>query len=138
VSARAFGYMLKAPRAWAKILPAVEELLTDEATILRRVKTGQGQFGSPMHRQDTYGPYAAKLEAKQSQDQRAEDRHVVQTSYQLAIASDVEPSEGDRIRVTEEGGRTRTFRIPGTVNHRRSMWGATPVWNVELQITTEA
>jgi hypothetical protein len=115
--------------------------LEDQATILRQRRTGAGDpstFGTPKSHEDTYGPYEAKLHSKVSQDQRQPDRHVVETKYSLSIASDVEPVESDLITVVLRGGRTLEFRVPGTANDRRSWWGNTPVWNVELEQTTEA
>lgn len=140
---RGLSLTRRAPRVWPKVLDSIENgYLTDSAIISRRedadIQTPDETFGTPVTKTNEWGPYAAKLSAKVSNDQRREDRQVVETRYDLAIASDVEPVEGDRIIVIEQGGRRRTFRVPGTVNHRRSWWGQTPVWNVELELTEES
>lgn len=134
---RAAGLSRQEPRAWPHVGRSYLEWMTDQATILRRVETDESKFGTPGFADQSYGPYAAKIGAEVANDEIQADRHTVQRRYTLAIASDVRPIELDRIRVVEEGGRVRTFRVPGTVNIRMAAWGANPVWNLELQETTE-
>lgn len=129
------------PRVWTKVIDSVENgYLTDAAWVERRedadAQTPDQTFGTPTTATRTWGPYAAKLAAKTSNDQRHDDRQVVETQYSLSISCDFEPTEGDRIIVVSDGVK-RKFRVPGTVNARRSWWGRTPVWNVELQLTEE-
>jgi hypothetical protein len=138
VSPRILGYARSRPRHWDKTEQTFEAWLTDQAWIVRRRKLPGTEDGTPNFTTEEAGPYACKLTAPVTREAEQRDHQSLEVTNSLAIATDEEPRERDRIRIREAGRAVaNVYRIEGTVNPRPAAWGQTPVYQVDLVMVQE-